>query len=76
MPSSTPGIAYSPSGVSSLATRRGKLTLLLLHQDHLDIVAALHARDANAAAEALTRHLRRTVEFVSEHLPVAVAPVP
>jgi len=47
-----------------------------VHQDHLDIVAALRARDADAAVEALTRHLRRTVEFVSEHLPVAVAPVP
>jgi len=47
-----------------------------VHQDHLDIVAALQARDADAAVEALTRHLRRTVEFVSEHLPVAVAPVP
>ncbi len=43
----------------------------IVHEDHVRIARAMERRDADAAVSALEQHLRRTVDYVSDHLPVA-----
>jgi len=43
----------------------------IVHKDHVRIARALERRDADAAVSALEQHLRRTVDYVSDHLPAS-----
>lgn len=43
----------------------------IVHEDHVRIALAMERHDADAAVTALEQHLRRTVDYVSDHLPAA-----